>query len=162
VWVLYCRQTLLVSSINSEFSIQGGLGLEVLSSRGIFEKSYWYWIGVGTLFGYSILFNLLFCFFLKVLDRKLTLLLSLCPSILKTYTIPTLYLFCKIPWKHPQEERSIDTIIVRFDMYHFLLLQYELCIVVLVLNTKRLQLLITSQISLFLNGKISPRREHRN
>jgi hypothetical protein len=46
------------------------LGREILSTRGVFERGYWYWLGVGALFAYSILFNLLFCFFIKVLNRK--------------------------------------------------------------------------------------------
>ncbi|KAK7336925.1 hypothetical protein VNO77_17478 [Canavalia gladiata] len=34
------------------------LGVEVLKSRGFFTQSYWYWIGVGALIGYTLLFNL--------------------------------------------------------------------------------------------------------
>ncbi|KAK7336924.1 hypothetical protein VNO77_17477 [Canavalia gladiata] len=33
------------------------LGVEVLKSRGFFTQSYWYWIGVGALIGYTLLFN---------------------------------------------------------------------------------------------------------
>ncbi|KAJ8640208.1 hypothetical protein MRB53_016902 [Persea americana] len=33
------------------------LGIQVLKSRGIFIGSNWYWIGVGTLLGYTFLFN---------------------------------------------------------------------------------------------------------
>ncbi|XP_027349846.1 pleiotropic drug resistance protein 1-like isoform X2 [Abrus precatorius] len=33
------------------------LGVEVLKSRGFFTQSYWYWIGVGALAGYTLLFN---------------------------------------------------------------------------------------------------------
>ncbi|CAL0309799.1 unnamed protein product [Lupinus luteus] len=33
------------------------LGVEVLKSRGFFSQSYWYWIGVGALVGYTLLFN---------------------------------------------------------------------------------------------------------
>ncbi|XP_022634879.1 pleiotropic drug resistance protein 1-like [Vigna radiata var. radiata] len=33
------------------------LGVEVLKSRGFFVQSYWYWIGVAVLFGYTLLFN---------------------------------------------------------------------------------------------------------
>ncbi|XP_061343449.1 pleiotropic drug resistance protein 1-like isoform X2 [Gastrolobium bilobum] len=33
------------------------LGIEVLKSRGFFTESYWYWIGVGVLIGYTLLFN---------------------------------------------------------------------------------------------------------
>ncbi|CAK8543696.1 unnamed protein product [Lathyrus sativus] len=34
------------------------LGVEVLKSRGFFTESYWYWIGVGALTGYTLLFNI--------------------------------------------------------------------------------------------------------
>ncbi|CAK8543690.1 unnamed protein product [Lathyrus sativus] len=34
------------------------LGIEVLKSRGFFTESYWYWIGVGALIGYTLLFNI--------------------------------------------------------------------------------------------------------
>ncbi|KAL2344926.1 hypothetical protein Fmac_006211 [Flemingia macrophylla] len=33
------------------------LGVEVLKSRGFFTQSYWYWIAVGALIGYTLLFN---------------------------------------------------------------------------------------------------------
>ncbi|XP_061343398.1 pleiotropic drug resistance protein 1-like isoform X3 [Gastrolobium bilobum] len=33
------------------------LGVEVLKSRGFFTQSYWYWIGVGAMIGYTLLFN---------------------------------------------------------------------------------------------------------
>ncbi|XP_039684151.1 pleiotropic drug resistance protein 1 isoform X2 [Medicago truncatula] len=33
------------------------IGVEVLKSRGYFTESYWYWIGVGALIGYTLLFN---------------------------------------------------------------------------------------------------------
>ncbi|XP_077211687.1 pleiotropic drug resistance protein TUR2-like [Tasmannia lanceolata] len=33
------------------------LGVDILVSRGIFPHSYWYWIGVGALTGYTFLFN---------------------------------------------------------------------------------------------------------
>jgi hypothetical protein len=36
------------------------LGIEVLKSRGMFTEAKWYWIGVGALFGYVIVFNILF------------------------------------------------------------------------------------------------------
>ncbi|WJX84448.1 transcription factor [Trifolium repens] len=33
------------------------LGVEILKSRGFFTEPYWYWIGVGALIGYTLLFN---------------------------------------------------------------------------------------------------------
>ncbi|OMO57995.1 ABC-2 type transporter [Corchorus olitorius] len=40
------------------------LGEALLKARGYFPQSYWYWIGVGALLGYTVLFNILFTFFL--------------------------------------------------------------------------------------------------
>ncbi|XP_021653514.2 pleiotropic drug resistance protein 1 [Hevea brasiliensis] len=36
------------------------LGIQVLKSRGFFTNAYWYWIGVGALFGFTLLYNLCF------------------------------------------------------------------------------------------------------
>ncbi|KAG8643795.1 hypothetical protein MANES_11G067100v8 [Manihot esculenta] len=36
------------------------LGIQVLKSRGFFTNAYWYWIGVGALVGFTLLFNLCF------------------------------------------------------------------------------------------------------
>ncbi|KAF2301529.1 hypothetical protein GH714_025541 [Hevea brasiliensis] len=36
------------------------LGIEVLQSRGFFTNAYWYWIGVGALAGFTLLYNLCF------------------------------------------------------------------------------------------------------
>ncbi|XP_024394096.1 ABC transporter G family member 29 isoform X2 [Physcomitrium patens] len=52
------------------------LGVAVLQSRGLFPYSYWYWIGVGGLFGFYVLFNLGF-----------TLTLGYMPAIGKKQTI---------------------------------------------------------------------------
>lgn len=46
------------------------LGVQVLNSRGIFVDPNWYWIGVGALLGYIMLFNILFVVFLDLLDRE--------------------------------------------------------------------------------------------
>ncbi|KAG8087193.1 hypothetical protein GUJ93_ZPchr0010g8360 [Zizania palustris] len=43
------------------------LGVEVLKSRGMFTEAKWYWIGVGALFGYVIVFNILFTIALSYL-----------------------------------------------------------------------------------------------
>ncbi|KAG8635775.1 hypothetical protein MANES_16G064000v8 [Manihot esculenta] len=44
------------------------LGEALLSARSLFPESYWYWIGVGALVGYTILLNILFTFFLAHLN----------------------------------------------------------------------------------------------
>ncbi|XP_043698940.1 ABC transporter G family member 32 isoform X1 [Telopea speciosissima] len=44
------------------------LGEVLLKARSLFTESYWYWIGVGALLGYTILFNILFTFFLTYLN----------------------------------------------------------------------------------------------
>jgi len=41
-----------------------------LKSRGFFTQSYWYWIGVGALIGYTLLFNLGYILALKYLNRE--------------------------------------------------------------------------------------------
>ncbi|XP_048326082.2 pleiotropic drug resistance protein 1-like [Ziziphus jujuba] len=45
------------------------LGIQVLRSRGFFRHAYWYWIGVGALIGYVLLFNILFIFSLSFLNE---------------------------------------------------------------------------------------------
>ncbi|CAK7334854.1 unnamed protein product [Dovyalis caffra] len=49
---------------NSNFS----LGEALLRARSLFPESYWYWIGIAALLGYTVLFNLLFAFFLANLN----------------------------------------------------------------------------------------------
>ncbi|XP_050286353.1 pleiotropic drug resistance protein 1-like isoform X2 [Quercus robur] len=44
------------------------LGIEVLKSRGFFTHAYWYWIGVGALIGYILLFNAAFTLVLTYLN----------------------------------------------------------------------------------------------
>ncbi|KAL6223964.1 hypothetical protein ACLB2K_002821 [Fragaria x ananassa] len=44
------------------------LGQSLLKARSLFAERYWFWIGTGALLGYTILFNLLFTFFLSYLD----------------------------------------------------------------------------------------------
>ncbi|KAK3411001.1 hypothetical protein EUGRSUZ_J03024 [Eucalyptus grandis] len=46
------------------------LGIQVLKSRGFFTEAYQYWIGVGALFGFIILFNFGFSVALALLNRK--------------------------------------------------------------------------------------------
>ncbi|CAF1862730.1 hypothetical protein Bca4012_033286 [Brassica carinata] len=44
------------------------LGVALLRERSLFTENYWYWIGVGALLGYTIIFNLLFTVFLAYLN----------------------------------------------------------------------------------------------
>ncbi|BFG24580.1 hypothetical protein CerSpe_108540 [Prunus speciosa] len=44
------------------------LGIVFLKSRGFFPHEYWYWIGVGALIGFMLLFNLAYVFALTYLD----------------------------------------------------------------------------------------------
>ncbi|PKI43561.1 hypothetical protein CRG98_036053, partial [Punica granatum] len=44
------------------------LGVMVLKSRGLFVEARWYWISVGALIGYILLFNFLFTLALRYLD----------------------------------------------------------------------------------------------
>lgn len=47
------------------------LGKALLKRRGFYNDSYWYWIGIGALIGFSFLFNFLFIAALTYLNRKL-------------------------------------------------------------------------------------------
>ncbi|KAI9161267.1 hypothetical protein LWI28_015890 [Acer negundo] len=44
------------------------LGVAVLKSRGFFPEAYWYWLGVGALIGFTILFNFGFTLALTYLN----------------------------------------------------------------------------------------------
>lgn len=66
------------------------LGEALLRARGLFPESYWYWIGVGALIGYTVLFNILFTFFLAYLNRKLFIFVN-------KFTNNSLY--CTAYWK---------------------------------------------------------------
>ncbi|KAK1306546.1 Pleiotropic drug resistance protein 6 [Acorus calamus] len=44
------------------------LGEVILKARGLIPEAYWYWIGVGALFVYTIIFNVLFTIFLAYLN----------------------------------------------------------------------------------------------
>ncbi|KAL6221183.1 hypothetical protein ACLB2K_008935 [Fragaria x ananassa] len=44
------------------------LGQSLLKARSLFAERYWFWIGTGALLGYTVLFNLLFTFFLSYLN----------------------------------------------------------------------------------------------
>ncbi|KAM3699900.1 hypothetical protein ACJW31_05G060400 [Castanea mollissima] len=46
------------------------LGVEIMKSRGFFPHEYWYWIGVGALIGFILLFNLYFTLALTYLNRE--------------------------------------------------------------------------------------------
>ena len=53
------------------------LGVQVLKSRGFFAHEYWYWLGLGALFGFVLLLNFAYTLALTFLDRGLLL-----PSLL--------------------------------------------------------------------------------
>ncbi|KAK1354566.1 hypothetical protein POM88_047822 [Heracleum sosnowskyi] len=44
------------------------LGVMLLKARSLFPETYWYWIGVGALLGYTVLFNILYTLFLTYLN----------------------------------------------------------------------------------------------
>ncbi|XP_061973701.1 pleiotropic drug resistance protein 1-like [Populus nigra] len=44
------------------------LGIEVLKSRGFFTEAYWYWLAVAALFGFTLLYNLLYILALAFLN----------------------------------------------------------------------------------------------
>ncbi|XP_065867193.1 pleiotropic drug resistance protein 1-like [Euphorbia lathyris] len=44
------------------------LGLEILKSRGFFTEAYWYWIGVGAMLGFALVYNVFYVLALTFLD----------------------------------------------------------------------------------------------
>lgn len=52
------------------------LGIRYIKSMGGLTRGYWFWISIGALIGYTILFNILFTLSLTYLDRKLLYLLT--------------------------------------------------------------------------------------
>ena len=46
------------------------LGIQILESRGFFTHAYWYWIGIGALIGFMILFNIIYTLALTYLNRE--------------------------------------------------------------------------------------------
>ena len=46
------------------------IGVSVLKAKGIFTEAKWYWIGLGAMVGYTLLFNLLYTIALSALSRK--------------------------------------------------------------------------------------------
>ncbi|KAK4782743.1 hypothetical protein SAY86_007117 [Trapa natans] len=73
--LMYAQNAIVVNEFlgNSWSQIQNvtkneALGVEVLKSRGFFTSAYWYWIGVGALVGFVLLFNFGFTMALKYLN----------------------------------------------------------------------------------------------
>jgi len=56
---------ILNSSVSNET-----LGVQSLESRGVFPEAKWYWIGLGALLGFVMLFNYLFTLALAYLKRE--------------------------------------------------------------------------------------------
>ncbi|MQM05631.1 hypothetical protein Taro_038444, partial [Colocasia esculenta] len=61
-----CLVCLFLQILRSYNNIR--LGEAVLRGFGLFPQKYWFWIGLGALFGYTILFNILFTIFLTYLN----------------------------------------------------------------------------------------------
>ncbi len=56
------------------------LGHAIIERRGLFAEARFYWIGIGALFGFCIIYNVLFTLALAYLNRKSVMLLS-CTTI---------------------------------------------------------------------------------
>ena len=56
---------------------------KVLRNRGMFKEDYWYWICVGALLGFSVLFNISFIIALTFLNRKQSFTILICSSVTK-------------------------------------------------------------------------------
>ncbi|KAF2321480.1 hypothetical protein GH714_000045 [Hevea brasiliensis] len=56
------------SHIPANSNSSDSLGVQFMKSRGFFPNAYWYWLGVGALAGYILLFNLAYAVALTFLD----------------------------------------------------------------------------------------------
>ena len=59
------------------------VGKALLRNRGMFKEDYWYWICVGTLLGFSVLFNICFIIALTFLNRKQSFTILISSSVTK-------------------------------------------------------------------------------
>ncbi|XP_021764496.1 ABC transporter G family member 32-like isoform X1 [Chenopodium quinoa] len=73
-WVsplMYCQNAVSVNEFSGHSWDKpvgnSRLGEAVLRSRSLFTESYWYWIGVGVMVAYTVLFNVMFTFNLNYL-----------------------------------------------------------------------------------------------
>jgi hypothetical protein len=46
------------------------LGEKVLHNFGVQQEAYWYWAGIGAVFGLTVLFNVVYALSLTYLNRK--------------------------------------------------------------------------------------------
>ncbi|GLJ08413.1 hypothetical protein SUGI_0088240 [Cryptomeria japonica] len=63
--MMYGQNALMINEMlaprwNKSINGTSILGLEVLKSRQIFQREYWYWIGAGALLGFTVVFNVLY------------------------------------------------------------------------------------------------------
>ncbi|XP_021835261.1 ABC transporter G family member 32 isoform X2 [Spinacia oleracea] len=69
--LMYCQNAVSVNEFSGHSWDKSfgnmRLGDAVLKSRNLFTENYWYWIGVGAMVGYIVLFNLMFTFFISYL-----------------------------------------------------------------------------------------------
>ncbi|XP_074280493.1 pleiotropic drug resistance protein 1-like [Silene latifolia] len=66
--LMYGQTALSVNEFLGHSWTNNGLGKTVLDARGIFAHAYWYWIGLGALVGYVILFNVMYTIALTYLN----------------------------------------------------------------------------------------------
>ncbi|XP_020223726.1 pleiotropic drug resistance protein 1-like [Cajanus cajan] len=68
--IMYGQNALMVNEFlgNSWHNATHNLGVQYLESRAFFTHSYWYWLGIGALVGYTLLFNMIYGFALEFLD----------------------------------------------------------------------------------------------
>ncbi|TVU21529.1 hypothetical protein EJB05_31170 [Eragrostis curvula] len=67
-WLLSIPTSLIESGMWQFGNQNITLGEVILTGYGLFKEKYWFWIGVGALFGYAIALNILFTLFLTLLN----------------------------------------------------------------------------------------------
>ncbi|KAF8765291.1 hypothetical protein HU200_008726 [Digitaria exilis] len=67
--MMYAQNAISVNEFHGHsWSKNITMGEAILTGYGLFKEKYWFWIGVGALFGYAIILNILFTMFLTILN----------------------------------------------------------------------------------------------
>ncbi|KAH9331698.1 hypothetical protein KI387_003806, partial [Taxus chinensis] len=66
--LMYAQNGIAVNEFLASRWLKENIGVQLLHSRGLFSDSWWYWLSIGVLFGYNVLFNVLYTLALHYLD----------------------------------------------------------------------------------------------
>ncbi|KAH9331695.1 hypothetical protein KI387_003803 [Taxus chinensis] len=67
--LMYAQNGIAVNEFLASRWKKQNIGMQLLQSRGLFTQSWWYWLSIGVLMGYNVLFNVLYMVALHYLGR---------------------------------------------------------------------------------------------